>query len=325
MIHVQGLTKQYGEKLALDHVSFDIASGEVLGLLGLNGAGKTTTMNILTGYIGATSGEVTIDGHDVFHEPLEAKRLIGYLPETLAFYSDMRVREYLDFICDLKDVKKAGRKAHVDAICEEVGVSAITNRIIRNLSKGYRQRVGFAQALIGSPKVLILDEPTVGLDPSQVIEIRALIRRLGEQSTVIISSHILSEIQAICSRVIVLHEGKLLADDTPDNLRKKVLATHRVAARVLGEPGQVLAALSAIPDLKELTQLPEEKEPDAYEYVIESAAMRDIRADVFRVLAQENLPILYTHGNDESLEDIFLHLIHEQQKGGNADEGDLPA
>jgi len=319
LIHVQGLTKQYGEKLALDHVSFDIARGEVLGLLGLNGAGKTTTMNILTGYIGATAGEVVIDGHDAFREPLEVKRVIGYLPETPAFYSDMRVREYLDFVCDLKGVKKAGRREHVAAICEEVGISAIVNRVIRNLSKGYRQRVGFAQALIGSPKVLILDEPTVGLDPSQVIEIRALIRRLGEHSTVIISSHILSEIQAICSRVIVLHEGRLLADDTPDNLRRKVLATHRVAARVLGEPEAVLAALSAIPDLRELRQLPEEKEPGAYEYVIESAAMRDIRADVFRALAQADLPLLYTHGNDESLEDIFLHLIHEQRtKGGEA-------
>lgn len=328
MIHVQGLTKQYGEKLALHDVSFDIQPGEVLGLLGLNGAGKSTTMNILTGYLSATSGEVTIDGHDIFREPREAKRVIGYLPEQLAFYSDMRVREYLDFVCDLKSVKK-DRKAHVAAICEKVGITHITGRMIRNLSKGYRQRVGFAQALIGDPKVLILDEPTVGLDPSQIIEIRSLIQEIGKSSTVIISSHILSEIQTICTRVIVLYAGRLLADDTPENLSKTVLAAHRVAARIQGEPEQVVSALETIPSLKEVRVLGE-KEPGAYEYLIESAEQQDIRAEVFRALAKADLPLLYTHGNEASLEDIFLHLIAEQEqskqeKGGNADESHTQA
>lgn len=313
MIHVQGLTKRYGDKLALDHVSFDVQSGEVLGLLGLNGAGKSTTMNILTGYIGATSGVVTIDGHDISREPLEAKRVIGYLPEQLAFYSDMRVREYLDFVCDLKGVSRA-RREHVANICERVGIAHITGRMIRNLSKGYRQRLGFAQVLVGNPKVLILDEPTASLDPSQVVEIRSLIREIGQTSTVIISSHVLSEIQTICTRVIVLYNGRLLADDTPENLGRTTPAAHRVVALIRGAPQQVQAALSQIQGLKQVRVLTQ-KEPDAYEYLIEGAPQQDIRADVFRALAKADLPLLGTRGNETSLEAIFLHLIEEQRQG----------
>ncbi len=312
MIHVQGLTKRYGDKLALDHVSFDVQGGEVLGLLGLNGAGKSTTMNILTGYIGATSGTVTIDGHDISREPREAKRVIGYLPEQLAFYNDMRVREYLDFACDLKNVKE-GRREHVASICERVGIAHLTGRMIRNLSKGYRQRLGFAQALVGDPKVLILDEPTSSLDPSQIIEIRALIQEIGKTSTVIISSHVLSEIQAICTRVIVLYNGRLLADDTPENLGRAAPATHRVRALIQGEAEQVQAALSQIPGLKQIRVLAQ-KEADAYEYLIEGAQQQDIRADVFRALAKADLPLLSTHGNETSLEAVFLHLVEEQRQ-----------
>ena len=318
MIHVQGLTKWYGDKLALDNVSFDVQGGEVLGLLGLNGAGKTTVMNILTGYIGATSGTVTVDGHDVSREPIEAKRAIGYLPEQLAFYTDMRVREYLDFVCDLKRVR-AGRKEHVASICERVGIAHMTGRMIRNLSKGYRQRLGFAQALVGDPKVLILDEPTGGLDPSQIIEIRSLIQEVGKTSTVIISSHVLSEIQAICTRVIVLYDGRLLADDTQDNLGKTVPAAHRVMARIQGEPEQVQAALTQVSGLKEVRMLAQ-KEPDAYEYLIEGAQQQDIRADVFRALAKADLPLLSTSGNETSLETVFLQLIEEQTR--KKDESD---
>ena len=312
MIHVQGLTKRYGDKLALDNVSFDVRRGEVLGLLGLNGAGKSTVMNILTGYIGATSGTVTVDGHDVFREPLEAKRVIGYLPEQLAFYSDMRVREYLDFVCDLKSVKE-GRREHLSSICEKVGIAHITSRMIRNLSKGYRQRLGFAQALVGDPKVLILDEPTAGLDPSQIIEIRSLIKEIGKTSTVIISSHVLSEIQAICTRVIVLYDGHLLADDTPENLGRAVPAAHRVMALIQGEPKQVQAALRRVPGLKPVRVLAQ-KEPDAHEYIIEGAQQQDIRADVFRALAKADLPLLSTLGNETSLEVVFLHLIAAQKQ-----------
>ena len=312
MIHIEDLTKRYGDKLALNNVSFDVQLGEVVGLLGLNGAGKTTVMNIITGYIGATSGTVTVDDHDVSREPLEAKRVIGYLPEQLAFYGNMRVSEYLDFVCDLKRVKE-GRVEHLEGICEKVGIVHMTGRMVRNLSRGYRQRLGFAQALIGDPKVLILDEPTVGLDPSQIVEIRSLVGEIGKTSTVVISSHILSEIQAICNRVVVLHEGRLVADDTPANLGSAVPAPHRVLARIQGEPAQVQAVLSSIPGLKQVTVLAQ-KEPNAYQYIIESTETQDIRADVFRALAKADLPLLSTQSSETSLEAVFLHLIAEQER-----------
>jgi len=220
LVEVVGLTKRYGDKTALDNVSFSAKAGEVVGLLGLNGAGKTTAMNILTGYISATSGAVTIGGFDIASEGGKAKRLIGYLPEQPSFYPELRVNEHLDFICDIKGVfnDKEKRAKHIDDICARVGISDVKRRMIRNLSKGYRQRVGFAQALVGEPKVMILDEPTAGLDPSQIIEMRSLIKECGSDNTVIVSSHILSEIQTICNRVIILNEGRLVADDDPEQL-----------------------------------------------------------------------------------------------------------
>lgn len=310
LIEVKNLVKSYGDKLALDGISFSIPSGEVVGLLGLNGAGKSTTMNILTGYISATSGSVSIDGHDIVGESKQAKRVIGYLPEQLAFYPEMRVDECLQFICDLKGVtkNKQEREKHLAEICDRVGVTHIRGRMIRNLSKGYRQRVGFAQALIGHPKVLILDEPTVGLDPSQIIEIRDLIKASGKTSTVIVSSHILSEIQAICDRVIVINGGKIIADDSPENLAKQVHSTHKLVVRVLGEPERVTAALENTKGIRKVRRLAQ-TEPGAYDYVIEGKEGSDIRADVFRALAKEDLPLLYTYGNDMSLEDVFLTLI----------------
>jgi ABC-2 type transport system ATP-binding protein len=326
LIHVEGLTKRYGNKLALDNVSFDVRLGEVLGLLGLNGAGKTTVMNIITGYIGATSGTVTVDGHDVSQEPLKAKQVIGYLPEQLAFYDNMRVREYLNFVCDLKRIKK-GRREHLADICEKVGIADMTGRMIRNLSRGYRQRLGFAQALVGDPKVLILDEPTAGLDPSQIVEIRSLIGEIGKTSTVLVSSHVLSEIQAICTRVVILHAGRLVADDTLENLGSAVSAPHRVLALIQGEPTQVQAALNSVPGLKQITVLTQ-KEPNAHEYIIESVRQRDIRADMFRALAKADLPLLSTQGSEvsagsvPSLETVFLNLIAEQERMRPRD-GDL--
>ena len=230
----------------------------------------------------------------------------------------MRVNEYLDFCCDLKGVTKdrKQRQAHVRQIVARVGLTKVYTRMIRNLSKGYKQRVGFAQALIGSPKLLILDEPTVGLDPSQIIEIRELIKSAGKTSTVIVSSHILSEIQAICDRVIVIHGGRVIADDSPEHLARKIHATHRVAARILGEPERVKKALLSVPGVRQVTQLTQ-KEPGAFDYRIEGDPDTDIRADVFHALAKENLPLLCTYNNELSLEDVFLHLIgdkHEQQK-----------
>jgi len=220
MVNVSGLTKRYGDKTALDDVSFSIGAGEVVGLLGLNGAGKTTTMNILTGYISATSGDVSIGGFDIISEGGKAKKLIGYLPEQISFYPELRVNEHLSFICGLKGVfkDKKARAEHIDDICSKVGLAEVKTRMIRNLSKGYRQRVGFAQALIGDPKVMILDEPTSGLDPSQIVEIRNLIKKCGLDKTIIVSSHILPEIQTICNRVMVISDGRLVADDSSERL-----------------------------------------------------------------------------------------------------------
>ena len=238
MVEVKNLTKRYGDKTALDDVSFSTGMGEVVGLLGLNGAGKTTTMNILTGYISATSGEVSIGGFDITSESSKAKKLIGYLPELPAFYPEIRVCEHLDFICGIKGVfrDKAERAEHIDDICGRVGISDVQKRMIRNLSKGYRQRVGFAQALVGNPKVIILDEPTAGLDPSQIIEIRSLIKECGKKSTVIVSSHILSEIQTVCNRIIIINEGRLVADDTPERLTGEG-SLEEVFLRLIGYGG----------------------------------------------------------------------------------------
>ena len=309
MIQVKNLVKRYGEKEALKGISFSVQPGEIVGLLGLNGAGKSTTMNILTGYISASGGSVTIDGHDIVKDPAACKKQIGYLPEQFSFYPDMRVNEYLEFVCDLKGytADKAKRKAHLDEICAHVGITQITGRMIRNLSKGYRQRVGFAQALIGSPKVLILDEPTVGLDPSQIIEIRQLIKDSGKESTVIVSSHILSEIQAICSRVIVIHEGRVIADDTPDQLMQNIQTNHRLAIRVKGTQKEIEAALSSVTKVRSIKPLPQ-RELGTQDLLLEGKPGADIRADVFFALAKANLPLLHTYGGELSLEDVFLHL-----------------
>ncbi len=326
MVEVKHLVKHYGDKVALTDVSFSIKEGEVVGLLGLNGAGKSTTMNILTGYLSATSGEVYIDGHNILTDSKAAKREIGYLPEVLAFYPEMRVNEFLSFCCDLKGIvpKRAEREKHIAEVCERVGLTHVRTRMIRNLSKGYRQRVGFAQALLGRPKVLILDEPTVGLDPSQIIEIRELIRESGKSSTVIVSSHILSEIQAICDRIIVIHGGRVIADDTPECLSQKMLATHKSIVRVAGRPEDVLTALKAVPNVQEVTAL-EEKEPGAWDYSIIGCPGTDIRTDVFCALAKANLPLLGTYHNNFTLEEIFLNLIDEQNKDNAPDEENEPS
>ena len=311
-MQVEHLVKYYGEKLVLKDISFSIKEGEVVGLLGLNGAGKSTTMNILTGYLSATSGTVTIDGHDILSDANAAKKNIGYLPELFSFYPEMRVNEYLDFCCDLKGFSRnrKERKAHLDAICDRVGLSHVRTRMIRNLSKGYKQRVGFAQALIGNPKVLILDEPTVGLDPSQIIEIRDLIRSAGKSSTVIVSSHILSEIQAICDRVLVIHGGRVAAYDTPDSLARKILSANKLVIRVQGDPEAVTAAISSAEGVESVLQLGQ-KEPDAYDYRVSGKPDTDIRASVFRALAKADLPMLSTYSNELSLEDVFLNLVGE--------------
>jgi ABC-2 type transport system ATP-binding protein len=315
LIEVNNLTKHYGSKVALENVSFSVDDGQVLGLLGLNGAGKSTTMNILTGYLGATEGSVTVNGFDMMEEPMKAKSSIGYLPELPPLYLDMKVKEYLDFIYNLKKVKESDKDQHIREICQQVGIADVWNRVIKNLSKGYRQRVGLAQALIGNPKVLILDEPTVGLDPSQIIEIRTLIRELGKTRTIIVSSHILPEVKEVCDRVVVLHQGKMIADDTPDNLSRTIYAPHQVNAWVEGDYDAVSRAVSTLPETCSFKQLGE-KEPGVFEYEILGSKDTDIRADVFRAFAKADLPMLAIKGSEISLEDIFLRLIHKSDEEG---------
>ena len=306
MIEVTGLSKRYGNHLAVDDVSFSISKGEIVGFLGPNGAGKSTIMNIVTGYLSLTQGAVTVDGFDVAENPEEAKKRIGYLPEIPPLYVDMKVREYLNFIYDLKKVKFP-KKPHIDEILRLVKIDHVENRLIKNLSKGYRQRVGFAQALVGNPDVLILDEPTVGLDPKQIIEIRNLIAKLGRNHTIILSSHILSEIQAVCERVIIINRGQIIADDTPNNLSKKLSKDHSLLVRVQAEEKEMYKALNAISGVKSVNCLGS-KEEGTYDFVIVPEENEDIRAVVYKKIVERGKTLLSLESNELSLEQIFLRL-----------------
>lgn len=317
MIEVQNLTKSYGSKLALDNVSFSVNKGEILGFLGPNGAGKSTTMNILTGYLSCTSGVAKIAGYDVLENPIEAKRAIGYLPEQPPLYLDMTVKEYLNFIYDIKNVKLP-RDKHIKEVCDVVKITNVFGRMIKNLSKGYKQRVGLAQALIGNPPVLILDEPTVGLDPKQIIEIRTLIKSLGEKHTVILSSHILPEIQAVCDRVVVIAQGKLVADDTTANLSKNMSEDKRYTVLVEGPEDEVAKILRGVSGMHEVVQLGKREEingSSVFEYTIEAEENVDVRREVFKRLAERSFPILGLRSSEMTLEEIFLKLTKESSGG----------
>lgn len=306
MIEVQNLTKQYGSKKAVDNLSFTVNDGEILGFLGPNGAGKSTTMNMLTGYISSTSGKALINGIDILDDPIKAKKNIGYLPEIPPLYLDMTVKDYLNFIYDLKKCKLP-RKAHLEDVCNLVMIKDVYNRIIRNLSKGYKQRVGLAQALIGNPSILILDEPTVGLDPKQIIEIRSLIKKLGKKHTVILSSHILSEIQAVCDRIIIINQGKIAADDTTENLTKNISADHKLVARIEGPRDEILKTIKSIPGVISVVA-DMEREKGVYDYEIESREDADIRRELFKRIVARNWVILGLKTSELTLEDIFLKI-----------------
>ncbi len=310
MIEVTNLVKYYGNKKAVNDISFAINEGELVGFLGPNGAGKTTTMNVLTGYLSATSGSAKINGIDILENPIAAKRHIGYLPEQPPLYMDMTVNEYLDFICDLKGVKER-RKQHVSDICELAGITHVYKRMVRNLSKGYKQRVGLAQALIGNPEVLILDEPTVGLDPIQIIEIRNVIKDLGKKRTVILSSHILPEVQAICERVLVINHGKIIANDTPANLSLYVDTDRKMQIRVAGPQDKVQPILSRIPEMERVI-FEGTLENDTCDFILEPKGKVDIRKLVFNALAHAGYPILMFTPVSASLEDIFIKLTAEK-------------
>ena len=309
MIEVKDLTKIYGTKHAVDGISFTVNEGEILGFLGPNGAGKSTTMNILTGYISSTSGTAKIAGFDILDDPIEAKKHIGYLPEHPPLYLDMTVQAYLEFCYQLKKAKQP-MKAHLEDICQRVKIADVKNRIIKNLSKGYRQRVGLAQALIGNPEVLILDEPTVGLDPKQIIEIRNLIKTLGRRHTVILSSHILPEVQAVCDRVVVINKGKIVADDTEENLSHKLSDDFRYIARIEGPEDEVTKILQGIGNMKDV-QSYGEKENGVFEYALEAEPGADIRRELFNRLADRKYPLLGLRSTELTLEDIFLQLTSD--------------
>ena len=306
MIEVSSLSKKYGSQLAVDNVSFSIEKGGIVGFLGPNGAGKSTIMNILTGYLSYTKGKVSIDGIDIVENPELAKKRIGYLPEIPPLYMDMKVNEYLEFIYDLKKVKFP-KSAHINEIMRLVKIDNVKGRLIKNLSKGYRQRVGFAGALIGNPGVLILDEPTVGLDPKQIIEIRNLITRLGKNHTIILSSHILSEIQAICDRVIIINKGQIIADDTPDNLSVKLSGNSSVLARIICDEEIMLKGLSSLNGVKSVTSLGK-KEDGAYDFNIVPEKGVDIRSAVFEFVKKSGKTLLLLLPSAISLEQIFLRL-----------------
>lgn len=310
MIKIENLVKRYGKNYALDGISFTVNRGEIVGFLGPNGAGKSTTMNILTGYLSSNSGIAEIDGVDILEHPLEAKKMVGYLPEQPPLYLDMTVEEYMNFVYELKGCK-LDRKKHLGEIYDVVKIKDVKNRIIRNLSKGYRQRVGIAQALVGNPEVIIFDEPTVGLDPKQIIEVRNLIRMLGKNHTVILSTHILPEVQAVCDRIVVINKGKIIADEKTEDITRAVNENRRFSVKICGPQREVLSYLRAKNGII-YAEVEDSRDGDAYTYTIECAAGVDMRKNLFFSMAEQGWPIIGLEALGTNLEDIFISLIDKK-------------
>lgn len=310
MIEVKNITKKYGSFTALDNVSFEIKEGEIIGLLGPNGAGKSTTMNIITGYIEPTSGEIFINGIDMLKKPKKAKREIGYMPEGVPLYYDLTPKEFVTYMAGIKKVDKKVLKEKVEKILLETGLEDVKNKLIKNLSRGYKQRVSMAGALVGEPKILILDEPTVGLDPKQITEIRSLIKKLGKDHTVILSSHILSEVSQICDKVIIINKGKLIAIDTPDNLEDKVANDNSVYVTVEDVDNKIEQMKEKIEDIKEI-KLIKENDDGTKKYLISANGTTDLRKSIFAEFAKENITIFEMKKPDATLEDAFMKLIGE--------------
>lgn len=317
MIEVTNLTKRYGSHVAVDHLTFRVEKGQIYGFLGPNGAGKSTTMNMITGYLAATEGQVTIDGKDIRKEPEEAKKKIGYLPELPPLYMEMTVEEYLLFAAELKKLPKAQRREQVASVMEMTQITDMRGRLIRNLSKGYRQRVGLAQAILGDPEVIILDEPSVGLDPKQIIEIRDLIRKLGENHTIILSSHILSEVSAVCDHIMIIAHGCLVASDSPEGLQKLISGSPELQLTVKGSFEALEAVLGGLSSVETVERIPDADEGCARVRVI-TEEKTDIREALFYALAQAKLPILELHREQKSLEDIFLELTGDDKAAEEA-------
>lgn len=319
MIEINNLCKVFGDKRAVDDVSFRVEEGEIMGFLGPNGAGKSTTLNILTGYLSATAGTCLVNGVDILEQPLEAKRNIGFLPEQPPLYMDMTVKEYLNFIYDLKGCTFP-RAQHIREICDVVKIGDVLDRLIANLSKGYKQRVGIAQALIGNPRVLIFDEPTVGLDPKQIIDIRNLIRMLGKEHTIILSTHILPEVQAVCDRIVVINKGKLVANEKTEDLVTAVDGSRKLVAKIVGPQEEVLKALKGVAGIRTVDVLGK-RDTDSISYLIESEERVDARKPLFYTLSSKGWPLVGLEGMELSLEDIFIRLVSDSrkknQKGGD--------
>ena len=316
MIEVKNLVKKYGDHTAVDHLSFTVEKGQIYGFLGPNGAGKSTTMNIITGYLGATDGEVLINGHDILKEPEAAKKSIGYLPELPPLYMDMTVMEYLKFSTELKKIKKEDREAEIEKALKLVKLADVQDRLIKNLSKGYKQRVGLAQAILGFPEIIILDEPTVGLDPKQIIEIRELIRELAKEHTVILSSHILAEIREVCDYIMIISKGKLVASDTPEHLEELMNGSDTIHIETRAEEETVREILSGLKDIEDVTYT---QENEILKAEVKTKERKDIREAIFSAFAEAQCPLLTLQKTTVSLEEVFLELTGGQK----SDESNL--
>lgn len=312
MIEVKNVTKKYGKAVAVNDISFEIKEGEIVGLLGPNGAGKSTTMNMLTGFIEQTEGEIIVDGYNMLKKPKKAKKEIGYMPEGVPLYMDLTVKEFVTYMAEIKKVNKKERKEKVEKIIEQTGLKDVEKKLVKNLSRGYKQRVSMAGALVGEPKILILDEPTVGLDPKQITEIRNLIKDLGKTHTIILSSHILSEVSQICNKVIIINKGKIVAVDTPENLENKVSDNNMIYVTVEDKDNKIESVKEKVQGIEKI-ELIKNNEDGTKEYVIETAKDTDIRKKIFAELAKENITIFEMKKADSTLEDAFMKLI----EGGN--------
>ena len=316
MIEVKNVTKKYGNFTAVDNISFNIEEGEIVGLLGPNGAGKSTTMNMITGFIEPTEGEIIIDGNDILKKPKKAKKQIGYMPEGVPLYNDLTVKEFVNYMADLKMVPRKEKKENIQKVLEQTNLVEVKNKLIRNLSRGYKQRVSMAGALVGNPKILILDEATVGLDPKQITEIRALIKSLGKEHTVILSSHILSEVSQICEKVIIINKGKIIAIDTPGNLEEKVKDENAVTLTVEDKENKIEEVTKQIKGIKEL-KLIKDNEDGTKDYVIVSEEKMDIRKEIFEKYAKAHITIFELKKRETTLEDAFMKLIENKNEEGN--------
>ena len=319
MIEIKNVTKKYGSTIAVDNISFDVKDGEVVGFLGPNGAGKSTTMNMITGFIEPTNGQIIINGNDISKRPRKAKREIGYMPENIPLYYELTAKEFITYMAELKMVKRNERKQEVEKVINEMGLDEVQNKLIRNLSRGYKQRVSMAGALVGNPDVIILDEPTVGLDPKQITDIRNLIKELGKKHTVILSSHILSEVSQICERVIIINKGKIIAIDTPENLEKSVRKKNGIIVTVEDNKLHINNLKSRIKEIEEI-KLIKDNEDGTKQYLITTSSEIDLRNKLFEILPKEEIVIFELKKAETTLEEAFIKLIDTSKELDNENE-----